>query len=72
MERGDRISGGKGKGFAGTIIKDTWTIKGGLETGGRWGGLGDWAGVGGKGRKLYLNNTKNKYIHTFQKKNSLK
>ena len=30
MERGDRISGGKGKGFAGTIIKDTWTVT-------RWG-----------------------------------
>ena len=41
MERGDRISGGKGKGFAGTIIKDTWTITGAIvETGGRWGGLG--------------------------------
>ena len=41
----------KGEGFAGIIIKDTWTIT-------RWGGLGWWGGVGGKGRKLYLNNKK--------------
>ena len=41
----------KGEGFAGTIIKDTWTITGGLET--REGGA---EGLGGKGRKLYLNN----------------
>ena len=25
---------------------------------GRWEGLGCWAGVGGKGRELYLNNNK--------------
>ena len=33
------ISGGNGEGFAGTIIKDTWTIMGvgGVEMGGRWG-----------------------------------
>ena len=30
----------------------------GMETGGRWGGLRGWAGVGGKGRKLYLKNNK--------------
>ena len=30
-------------------------VRGGVETEGRWGGLGCWAGVGGKGRKLYLN-----------------
>ena len=37
------ISGEKGEGFVGTIIKDTWTIMGGgvkVETGRRWGGLG--------------------------------
>ena len=44
MTRGER--GGnfreKGEGFVGTIIKNTWTITGweGVETGGRWGGLG--------------------------------
>ena len=48
--------GEKGEGFTGTIIKDTWIIMRGLEMGGRWGELGCWAGVGGKGRKLYLNN----------------
>ena len=32
--KGDRMSGGKGEGFAVTIIKDTWTItRKGLETG---------------------------------------
>ena len=43
----------------GTIIKDTWKIMG------WWGGNGrdlgrvrGWAGVGGKGRELYLNNNK--------------
>ena len=34
------ISGEKGEGFVGTIIMDTWTITGGVEMGGRWGGLG--------------------------------
>ena len=37
--------GGKGKGFSGTCIKDTWTkSKGGRIEGGRWGwqGWGDW------------------------------
>ena len=40
----------KGEGFVGTIIKDTWTITGdgGLETGGRWGGLGVGLGRGEK------------------------
>ena len=57
--RGEGISGAKGKGFAGTIIKDTWTITRGCgNRGGRWGGLGCWAGVGGKSGKLYLNNNK--------------
>ena len=32
------ISGEKGEGFVGTIIKDTWTIRG-VEMRGRWGGL---------------------------------
>ena len=32
--------------------------RGGVEMGGRWVGLGDWAGVGGKSRELYLNNNK--------------
>ena len=45
------------EGFTGTIMKDIWTItRGGGNRGGRWGGLGWWGGVGGKGRKLYLNN----------------
>ena len=51
---------GKGEGFAGTIIKNTWTIRPGgwgvENRGGRWGGVGWGGGVGGKGRKLYLNN----------------
>ena len=32
--------------------------KGGGNRGGKWVGLGWWGGVGGKGRKLYLNNNK--------------
>ena len=44
--------GEKGERFAGTIIKDTWTITGGREVGR--------AGGRGKGRKPYLNyNLKN-------------
>ena len=39
--------GGKGKGFTGTIIKDTWTItRGGGNGGGRRCRLGWWGGVG--------------------------
>ena len=38
--------GGKGEGFTGTIIKDTWTITRGVET--RDGGVGK-AGVVGRG-----------------------
>ena len=59
MPRGERggISGEKGEGFVGTIIKDTWTITGGGGGNRREvGRAGGWAGVGGKGRKLYLNN----------------
>ena len=45
--------GEKGEAFAGTIVKDTWTItRQGRNRGRRWGGMG------GKGRKLYLNNNK--------------
>ena len=49
----------KGEGFARTIVKHIWTITGaGGNRSRRWGGLGWWGGVGGKGRKLYLNNNK--------------
>ena len=42
--------GEEGEGFTGTIIKDTWTItRQGRNRGRRWGGLGWWEGVGGKG-----------------------
>ena len=39
-------------------MKDTWTNTrvGAENRGERLGGLGWWGGVGGKGRKLYLNN----------------
>ena len=47
--RGERISGETGEGFAGTIIKNTWTITRGVETEeGSGGGLGWWGGVGGR------------------------
>ena len=54
------IIGEKSEGFARTIIKDTWTITGGwIKTGEGGGeGWGAWRGLGGKGRKLYLNNNK--------------
>ena len=39
-ERGEGISGEKGEGFVGTIIKDTWTI---MVGGGEGWGLG-WGG----------------------------
>ena len=52
MARGERISGGKGEGFVGTIIKDTWTVTG---EGGRWkregGEEGWWLGWGGGKRQ---------------------
>ena len=68
MTRGERgrDDGGKGEGFAGTIIKDTWTkTRRGGNRGGKWGGLGWWGGAGGKGRKLYLNNNKKKFKKNF-------
>ena len=48
-------------------MKDTWTITrvGAENRGGRLGGLGWWGRVGGKARKLYLNN------NLFLKKNLL-
>ena len=60
------IIGKKGTGFAGTIIKDPWTItRAGWKQGREVGELGWWGGVGGKGRKLYLNN--NKQMLNFKK-----
>ena len=51
--------GGKGEGFSGTSIKDTWTKpKGGRIKGGKWGWLGWWGVVEEKWRQLYLNNNK--------------
>ena len=48
-----RITGEKGGGFAGTIIKDTWTIiTGGGNKGWWWGGLGWGRRVGRKCRQL--------------------
>ena len=45
--------GGRGEGFMGTTLKDTWTkTRRGGNRGGRWGWLGWWGGVGGKGKKL--------------------
>ena len=60
MTRGDGegISGGKGEEFTGTIIKDTWTIMGEGGNRRKVQKARGWAGVGGKGRKLYLNNNK--------------
>ena len=53
--------GERGEGFTGTTMEDTWTtINGGGNRGGRWGRLGWWEGVRGKGRKLFLNNNKNR------------
>ena len=48
----------KGEGFAGTMIKDTWTITRGVETREGVGRAGVVGRGGGKGRKLYLNNNK--------------
>ena len=51
--------GEKGERFTGTTVKDTWTITmGSGNSKGRWGRLGWWGGVGGKGRILYLNSNK--------------
>ena len=52
-ERGEGIMGGRGEGFMGTTLKDTWTkTRRGGNRGGRWGWLGWWGGMGGKGKKL--------------------
>ena len=50
MTTGEGISGEKGEGFVGTIIKDTWTIMGGggVEMGGRLGRSGVRLGWGKK------------------------
>ena len=48
--RGEGISGGKGEGFAGTIIKDTWTITGGGGNRRKVGKAG-WLGWGGGKRQ---------------------
>ena len=49
---------GKGEGFVGTIIKDTWIITEGDGNGREVGTARGSAGVGRKGRELYLNNNK--------------
>ena len=41
--------GGKGEGFSGRTIKDTWTITRGVETG--EGGGEDWGGGEGSGER---------------------
>ena len=59
MGRWEGIKRGKGEGFSGICIKDTWTKprRGRIKMG-RWGWLG-WGGLEeGKGRQLYLNNNK--------------
>ena len=61
--RGEGISGEKGKGFVGTIIKDTWTI-----TGWKWDGGGECWGLGwGAGKRqrteLEQKNKKNQCVH---------
>ena len=51
--------GGKGEGFSGTTLKDTWTKPRGVESGEVGGD--DWGRgrvLGGKCRQLYLNNNK--------------
>ena len=51
--------GGKGEGFSGTTIKDTWTKPRGLEAREGCGdGWGEGGVVGDKCRQLYLNNNK--------------
>ena len=49
--------GGNDEGFTGTIIKDMWAITmGGWKWGREVGSVGVMGRVGGKGRKLHLNN----------------
>ena len=48
----------RGKGFTGTIIKDIWTTKRGVwKQGKEVGRVGVVGRDGGKGRKLYFNNS---------------
>ena len=48
----EEISGEKGEGFVGTIIKDTWTITGGMVRGRKWEGSGEGWGLGwGSGKR---------------------
>ena len=58
--RGEGISGEKGEGFIGTILKDTWIITGvgGLEMGGKWGGLVVGLGWGEKAENCNRTTTK--------------
>ena len=45
-------------------MKDTWAKpKGGRIKGGKWGGPGLGAVVGGKGRQLYLNNNRKIFLN---------
>ena len=54
------ITGEKDEGFAGTVIKDTWTTTRRGGNGREVGRAGVVGRGGGKGRKLYLNNNKKK------------
>ena len=67
--RGEGIIGEKGEGFAGTILKDTWTItREGGNRGGSWGGLGCWGGVGKKAENCTWTTIKNVKKICLQKK----
>ena len=71
VTRGDREGNFRGIGWR--VCRNNYkghmdNNRGGGNRGGRWGGLGCWTGVGGKGRKLYSNNNKkrkekNKYTY---------
>ena len=71
MTRGEKRGNfrGKGEGFVGTIIKDTWTITRGQggNRGGKWGDGEGW----GEGRKLYLNNNFKKLKNKTSEKRKL-
>ena len=50
--RGEGTSGERGEGFVGTIIKDTWTVTGGMVRGRKWEGRGEGWGLGwGSGKR---------------------